>query len=329
MDSLELTIDSVARNFGTNDEAMSPAANNSQQSPPAVSKVNSPALILISSPKNQTQQQQQQTPIAEQLSQLASPSKNAKKTRKAQIKFLKAKLKASRRTLWLKMRRRRKSVAREKGNGRMASRLSDRLKSVARLQELIESRQTSAGNGCSCSKFDYTFDNQIRLRHRQIELVSENMPLSFDVLEKCQLSICGVNNPYSCAKLASNNGVSCAFCVVNGVENLHRCEVTNKSGLLSVNTQAEPFHHRQCYFGKHRHKKTSKVRLSKTVQIETNGGVSGKERGNAVFKEIEADEEEDEEEAMDEDEREAIKRRLDSDDEDAASQDLSSTDTEE
>ena len=51
MDSLELTIDSVARNFGTNDDQMSPVpltAANSQQSP-QVSKTNSPSLILLSS----------------------------------------------------------------------------------------------------------------------------------------------------------------------------------------------------------------------------------------------------------------------------------------
>ena len=39
---------------------------------------------------------------------------------------------------------------------------------------------------CKCSQFDYTIENQIRIKHKQIELINENLPLTFDILDKCQ-----------------------------------------------------------------------------------------------------------------------------------------------
>ena len=315
MDSLELTIDSVARNFGTNDDQMSPVpltAANSQQSP-QVSKTNSPSLILLSSPKTL------QTPSAEQAPQIQSPPKATKKTRKQQIKLLKNKLRAGKRNLAIKIRNKRKGVARERVNKNIPLRSGRKLKSLAHLQELLESRQVSKVSGCACTRFDYTFDNQIRLRHRQIELITENLPLSFDILEKLQLSVCTGPNQLTCWS-KNNNSASCAFCATNGAENVHRCDTGNKSVVLAVNTQAEPFHHRQCYFGKHRSRRNPRVKLSKTVQLP-HVSTSSKDMGriNVVLKEIDANEVDqlDEEETH---ETVHYKRRLDSDDELASNQ---------
>ena len=40
---------------------------------------------------------------------------------------------------------------------------------------------------CRCAEFEYTVENQIRLRHKQIELIAENVPLAFDLLDRCQM----------------------------------------------------------------------------------------------------------------------------------------------
>lgn len=39
---------------------------------------------------------------------------------------------------------------------------------------------------CNCTHFDYTLENQMRLKHKQIELINENLPLSFEILDRCQ-----------------------------------------------------------------------------------------------------------------------------------------------
>ncbi len=52
---------------------------------------------------------------------------------------------------------------------------------------LLSFSATKGQNDCKCSHFDYTIENQIRLRHKQVELINENLPLSFDILDRCQM----------------------------------------------------------------------------------------------------------------------------------------------
>ena len=42
---------------------------------------------------------------------------------------------------------------------------------------------------CKSCHLEYSTENHILLKHKQIDLLRENLPLSFDLLDKCQLSI--------------------------------------------------------------------------------------------------------------------------------------------
>jgi hypothetical protein len=42
---------------------------------------------------------------------------------------------------------------------------------------------------CKLCQFEYSTENQILLRHKQFDLLRENLPLSFDLLDKCQLNL--------------------------------------------------------------------------------------------------------------------------------------------
>ena len=59
---------------------------------------------------------------------------------------------------------------------------------------------------CKCAEFEYTAENQIRLRHKQIELIAENVPLAFDLLDRCQMLSQTAANSLFYANQTCNSG---------------------------------------------------------------------------------------------------------------------------
>ena len=90
---------------------------------------------------------------------------------------------------------------------------------------------TSRSNCTDCKpKFNSKLENQIKLKHKKYELMNENLPLAFDLVDKCQInictsSICSLNNYSASNSLALSNNPQASCCA--------RCSAIFKSSSSS------------------------------------------------------------------------------------------------
>jgi hypothetical protein len=72
---------------------------------------------------------------------------------------------------------------------------------------------SSGGRRPSCAdcklKFNARLENQIKLKHKKYDLLNENVPLAFDLVDKCQLNVCTSSSICNSSSSCLNPQASC------------------------------------------------------------------------------------------------------------------------
>ncbi len=112
-------------------------------------------------------------------------------------------------------------------------------------------KSLSISQNCRCCQFEYSIENQILLKHKQIDLLRENLPLSFDLLDKCQINLsnrfnsdstaAGTNqrtvNPFKPQNRLAQQQSQCTCCsILTASEELNK--TPNKTLKATSNPQA-------------------------------------------------------------------------------------------
>ncbi|RNA26525.1 mediator of RNA polymerase II transcription subunit 13, partial [Brachionus plicatilis] len=274
MDSLDLTIDSVARNFGADKDSPLPPPPPCNKSVLSIS-LNSPMSVnAVSSPASA--QSPAQSPSVQQ--RRSSPAKNALKRQKSllnrsssvqveplpppghkSIKKRKKNLDSSSSDLSLNNSGLNAPPSpAKKQSAPKKSYSSDSDESVVACHAVVDQARQSDPDCCLVSyNLNKLFKNQIRLKHKKYELLSENLSLAFDVLDKVSLQsctnlACGNGENFTCTRCCLGNGpASSAKCCCGGESGPVKSEPFTDQLNMSA-TKCVPFHKRKCYFG---HKK--------------------------------------------------------------------------
>ena len=106
----------------------------------------------------------------------------------------------------------------------------DYLNSLVRVNSRYNNNNNNNRSSCAdCKlKFNAKLENQIKLKHKKYDLLNENMPLAFDLVDKCQINVC-TSSICNSSCLNPQQASCCARCSALVKPTLNKCSCCSTS----------------------------------------------------------------------------------------------------